>query len=832
MDDSVIDYPSDTESSLSRSSSLIQFESLERQLQNDSFSSSSPLLPVLVDQDFERFIPLAQLQLQHQNLTPVTVSIKTKVLLPTPYSLLATASSLDGCSVVSPTTDKHHPRLIANHGATSKSTLSTFFSPATFVKDRGPVHRDKPSTFERIRGKSSQEELSEDSGYCGDHSQSIGSAEGGGDISSKQSACSDELDCTSLQAERVAEDEEDSDRGLKIAANFASRERHLPTSTGAEDHQPQQVGMADCGGLTCIDDCDGVEEEEPRAINTRENKRTQHRKRNIPFGVQKKNLGGCQRMIPTSRSLPNIFLNQTTCDEAADNCNGTSSSAPVTPKGDHLVDSDDFKVNSFPEGLNYLLSGGVCGSYSDEDIVSGDSGDECSRDFEECQEYGYYFLHHDHQEEDFLHRDTDIFGGTIASKNLDLNQFVVPSNRFDQSPVLQQQSRAGVLSASYSNLTSLDYSEGTTPTRLLFSKMDLKRGGGGSVPRPTIANPEITLLDEISFNFDKNLSIINDRCGTFEPLIEDKDGEEEEMAEAAMVIGILNIKKPPKPPPRRFNRTGDSLENLKVPSTSKSCSNASSRESLTFDRDPTNLVTCYAASLERCNFATMDQPILNHRSSTASLQIGGLVSGSDVDLGGTSAAIPKETRHDKEMVVSTPNLSMRVGRELQVFSGNMSADCKSKTVGSILNSRNSLKEVSFHPIVSEISWRHEEIEPDSLSEDSLNGDEEDECQENRGSDSDVESDGGKYRDEEDYFGLKKNENFKDLDLASTVQKCKSTPVLSGTPSVDFGQRQIITIKKTIILTPVSYGYRQLSCLSAIFFVLSLCLYLDISCSCL
>lgn len=800
MDDSVIDYPSDTESSLSRSSSLIQFESLERQLQNDSFSSSSPLLPVLVDQDFERFIPLAQLQLQHQNLNPVTVSIKTKVLLPTPYSLLAAtaSSSLDGCSVVSPT-DKHHPRLIANHGATSKSTLSTFFSPATFVKDRAPLHRDKPSTFERTRGKSSQEELSEDSGYCGDHSQSIGSAEGGGDISSKQSACSDELDCTSLQAERVAEDEEDAGGRLKIATDYESRERHLPTSTGAGDHEPQQVGMADCGGLTCIDDC-ADEEVESRAINTRENKRTQHRKRNIPFGIQKKNLGGCQRMIPTSRSLPNIFLNQTTCDEAADNCNSISSSAPATHKGDHLVDSDDFKVNSFPEGLNYLLSG-VCGSYSDEDVVSGESEGEGSRDFEECPEYGYYFLHHDHQEEDFLHRDTDIFGGTIASKNLDLNQFVVPA-----AHVLQQQSRAGVLSASYSNLTSLDYS--ATPTRLLFSKMDLKRtGGGGSVPRPTIANPEITLLDEVSFNFDKNLSIINDRCGNFEPLIEDKDGEEEEMAEAAMVIGILNIKKPPKPPPRRYNRTGDSLENLKVPSTSKSCSNASSRESLTFDRDPTNLVTCYAASLERCNFPTMDQPILHHRS-TASLQVGGLVSGSDVDLGDASVAIAKETRHEKEMVVSTPNLSMRVGRELQVFNGNMSADCKSRTVGSILNSRNSLKEVSFHPIVSEISWRHEEIETDSLSEDSLNGDPEDECQENRGSDSDVESDGGQYRDEEDYFGLKKNENFKDLDLASasTVQKCKSTPVLSGTcvtPSVDYGQRQIITIKKTIILTPVS-----------------------------
>lgn len=819
MDDSVFDYPSDTESSLSRSSSLIQFESLERQMQseNQSFSSSSPLLNIgpsiitpVVDQDFERFIPLQQQQQQLQHSTPVTVSIKTKAS--TPYS----SSSLDNSIVC--TADKHH-RLI--NGGASSNTLSTFSNPSTFTVASKFSGRGRISTLERISpaerdpfaatlGKSSQEELSEDSGYCGDHSllQSIGSGstEGGCDaFSSKQSASSDELDGSSMQPTENDDDSEEvnRERGLKIAANYTKRERHSPNTKNVncsdseisgvvEEGEQQQLG---CGGLlpSCVDDC---EEEMEVAINTRENKRPR-RKKNIPLGAkQKLVLGGCQRTA--SRSLPNIFLNQTVSDEthpSVDHC--TSSRESALPKGvatvaaisnlDDLSDDQYLKVNSFPEGLNYLLSGGFA-----------EDSDECE-DYEECQEFfsnDYYFLNENHGDAatDYYQDSGVSCGGTIASKNLDLNQLIGYQSNEEQ--VLQQQSRAGVLSASYSNLTALDYSE-NSPVRL-FSKMDTtnaKRVGNNSNLRPTIANPEITLLDEISFNFDKNLSILNDRCGNFEPLIEDEHGEEEEEADNA-IIGILNIRRPPKPPPRRY-RKGDSLENLTVPTAPviPSSTAASSRESLTFDRDPTNLVTCYAASLERCNFQTLDQPTTStvrsyqRNTSTTSLQT--------EELPGTLC---------KEMVVSTPNLSVR--QDLQVF--EISADNKSRTFGNV-SSRSSLyKEVSFNPIVSEISWRQQqdEVESDSLSEDSLDGDEQDAV--NRGSDSDVESDGGKYREDdapEDYFGLKRNENFKDLDLTGPAPKSEATDVLpvmaTAAAAADCHQKQTITIKKTnIILIPV------------------------------
>lgn len=784
---------------------------------------------IVVDQDFERFIPL---QLQPQpHLVPVTVSIKTKVSKPYLSSSLSSSSQPDNNISVVSSADKHRR---PNNGATHGGGLSTFCNPSTFTVlaakgEHQLTGRSRASTFTRIaaidrdqfsalslRGKSSQEELSEDSGYCGDlQLQSIGSStEGGCDIfSSKQSASSDELDCSLTQPENIIVDdgdnEVDREREPKIAGhNYKRRECHSlnnndrAASVEAGEHQ--------------VDDCEEavveqqqqqqhehdyeMEEEVPK--NTRENKRSTRRK--------KKNLllGGCQRI---ARSLPNIFLNQSVSSgpSVANRCislHGSSATSTsggadqcASGNGDGLSDEEYLKVNSFPEGLNYLLSG----SYSDSE-EEGASDSDC-QDFEANQEFfsnDYYFPHDDHALEDYFHQDSAAtFGGTIASKNLDLNQlFASSSPQKSQCNVLQQQSRAGILSASYSNLTALDYSE----SGRIFPKMEpsnSKRSG-----RPTIANPEITLLDEISFNFDKNLSIINDRCGNFEPLIEDDTGEEEAEEEAqvvAPVIGILNIKLPPKPPPRRY-RKEDSAESLMVVAAPpKPSSTASSRESLTFDRDPTNLVTCYAASLERCNFQTLDQPSTNLSAFYSQRNTGSAMSlqqGKDeVHVGQYQGVI------NKDLVVSTPNLSS--GQAMQVFGIDISAEDKARTIGNV-SSRGSLyKEVSFNPIVSEISWRQQEdaMDADSLSEDSLDG---------GGSESDVESDGGRYREdaEDDYFGLKKNENFKDLDLTSSAvpaEKSISAPVLPLTSdavlAVDQAQkRQIITIKKTnIILTPPS-----------------------------
>lgn len=908
-------------------------------MQSENHNSNAPAPPVIVDQDFERFIPLAvvhhhQQQQQQSHFVPVTVSIKTKV----------------GTHLNSPYADKNHHHRLSDNGAGSSDnnnkptakTLSTFFSAAQFVGksasdhprgDLEEVHEfiDRkvtlPITFQRIslggddrdhhhtfaaplsggscsRGKNSLEELSEDSGYCGEHSlgqlvqlnaaiESSRAADvqinnkltrdhrsassSSSSASSSSSSFSIATATTNLNAAKAAttekvydeEGEEQQLRGLKITAENRERysQNHNQDYEEEEDEevdmvrQRGSVAVSTVGALPRIDDCDENEEEQDEgeegtspvesSKNTRENKRFLRRKNrsaHFPFG-RKRKLGACQRIA--SRSLPNIFLNQVTptaadydqSDSPAVCCtggfSGRSSSSAAGEKdtvkcagvdSEDLLSDEFLKVNSFPEGLNYLLSG----SFSDNEDGAGSDGAEGDSDpgdcydFEECQEFfsnDYYFMQHGEADGScgFVGGGgaTDYFypeiggGSTISSKNLDLNQLLGASSasssssinrsfscRTAEPAVLQHQTKAGILSASYSNLTALDYSAPSPSAHgRLFTKMD-KRSGSGSGARPTIANPEITLLDELSFNFDKNLSIINDRCGNFEPLIEDEDGEveEQEQEEYGAIIGILNIKKPPKPPPRRY-RKGDSMENLRVPGESCSVtggsSKASSRESLTFDRDPTNLVTCYAASLERCNFDTLDQPqpMNYHRSSASSLQ------NQQEHLMTTTQNSHQSQSVNKELVVSTPNLSIR--RDLQVFNDDaLSLENKSRTMG-ILNvsSRGSLyKEVSFHPIVSEISWRHEkQSEDDSLSEDSL-----DDGQHDAGNDSDVESDGGKYRDdaEEDYFGLKKIENFKDLDLTSPSGKSSSTPALltTGEP---VPSRQIITIKKTIILTPVS-----------------------------
>lgn len=845
MDDSILDYPShsDTESSLSRSSSLIQFESLERQLlQNDLVVGTTPTTAVL-DQAFERFIPLQQQQQQQQlHFAPVTVSIQTKTYT-TPAT---TASSLNNKSSI--VNDKHQQIIVPN------SSLSTFSNRATFTAvagngTEGVVVGD--SSILRFRGKNSQEELSEDSGYC-DHSQlqSIGSDELFGENCKLLHSSTDELldggeeeeadECMLMvMRRRIHPEQEDK---LKIVT-----EEYLLNSYNDEGEDDDDDWAAAAVGameeeeheqLQMMRQFDGARGEEMEVdINNKRNSpptatRNNNKKKSISYGggaggVRRKVLlGRCQRIA--SRSLPNIFLNQTQTEVVVGDGDTVKTSAAAAfgsqrrdSRGDSAVikkdqlpevkvnsnvdDDDDeeelgdefLKVNSFPEGLNYLLSG-CAGSYSDDDQGDGEG------DYEECQEFfsnEYYY--------DGVVTSGEC-GGTISSKNLDLHDFISSPSRGGSASLLfhstpDQQSRAGVLTASYSNLTALDYSQ-TSPSKL-FLKMDNgKRSGSGG--RPTIANPEITLMDEISFNFDKNLSIINDRCGNFEPLIEDEDGEvEEAKEEAAAVLGILNIRRPPKPPPRRFQRKGGrlksdshSMENLQVPMQSQEVLSKMSSESLTFDRDPTNLTTCYAASLERCNFETMDQPVMtmmstfNRNVSACSLQQPETMLLKEGNSGKNIIC--------KEMVVSTPNLSLRDPRQM-LCGKEMCADNKAQTIANVY-SRNSLyKEVSFHPIVAEISWRQEDedddddeddMEPDSLSEDSLNGEEDKRVCESA-VDSELEDDVEKEEEEDDdYFGLKRDEHFKDLDLTDHGKQEKERVVAAAEPVT-------ITIRKTIILTP-------------------------------
>uniref|UniRef100_A0A1B0EUB1 Uncharacterized protein n=2 Tax=Lutzomyia longipalpis TaxID=7200 RepID=A0A1B0EUB1_LUTLO len=270
----------------------------------------------------------------------------------------------------------------------------------------------------------------------------------------------------------------------------------------------------------------------------------------------------------------------------------------------------------------------------------------------------------------------------LHTTNLDLNNFRFPHR--SKAPQIAQPKPANV-TASCNNLTALDYSEDYYGG-LRINKMSSHRRNTATQPRVYIENPEITLMDEISYNFDRNLSIMNDKRDDYEPSLDEP------------TVGVLCIK-PPQPPPRAGKK-------LTIPSASSPTKTKStSKDSLTFDRDPTNLVTCYAASLERCNFELAD-----------SLSALPQVSDSENEL--PSYRYNFTVQQHRGLVLSTPNLSSyeHCGGEKRssVVEDEVSGkkeDREKVFVPGILNTTTSkgslFKEVSFHPIVSEISWKHQ-----------------------------------------------------------------------------------------------------------------------------
>uniref|UniRef100_A0A182K4T6 Uncharacterized protein n=1 Tax=Anopheles christyi TaxID=43041 RepID=A0A182K4T6_9DIPT len=251
-----------------------------------------------------------------------------------------------------------------------------------------------------------------------------------------------------------------------------------------------------------------------------------------------------------------------------------------------------------------------------------------------------------------------------------------------------------------------------------------------------------SLLEEMSAHFDRNLSIINDQAEAYEPIAaflhEQRTSTGSSGGARLHPGGTLksSSKTPPQAPPRRTQiKTNPHLPQQStaggsplVPATVKlvthpvvtAVAGAETTRRRTFDQDPTNLVTCYAASLERCTFDPTE-------SSSTSL----VPSTSDLHTNGDGIALPRfvPVPVKREFVASTPNLHYYQGA---VNDGEASEESRPdhhnslrnvstcRSTGSILATASSSrcglsKGVSFCPIVSEIIWKStgsSDLEPD------------------------------------------------------------------------------------------------------------------------
>ena len=322
---------------------------------------------------------------------------------------------------------------------------------------------------------------------------------------------------------------------------------------------------------------------------------------------------------------------------------------------------------------------------------------------------------------------------SIASKNFNLYDLNFGHN------TVQKPHKVVDISASCANLTLLNYDEDETcfdSHKLMPINRSKSQTMSGKMPVNVFASDDedddayiasyrskelSSLLEEISAHFDKNLSILNDREASYEPQTSVRDA----MCEKKEIQSVQTMKEsPPKPPPRR--------------SQIKTSPNHAVPKNATFDRDPTNLVTSYAQSLEKCNF-DVDAPI-NVYSSRQNLYL--------ADDGGKIDDLPQSTPIKKRnFVSSTPNLnyfdfSMKhinhysstdntasIGRDLlsptdddtrctsmkEIPTGSRAGSTGILASHSTAGSKGGLS-VSFCPIVSEISWQ-ENVDDDDFSDD-------------------------------------------------------------------------------------------------------------------
>lgn len=246
---------------------------------------------------------------------------------------------------------------------------------------------------------------------------------------------------------------------------------------------------------------------------------------------------------------------------------------------------------------------------------------------------------------------------SVANQNFDLYDF-------ENSSQQQNHSNRASLTMSYANLNVLDdkfISNNKMSGKTALSDDDLRT----------------KILYEFSTNFDSDVSILNNRRLDFD----DEFDDEKDFIEEEVIASTSN--KPPTPPPRKIlpkKFFEELISGPPPPSTLPPILPA------TFDQDPTNLITCYTESLEKCNFDNRDSTDFLNINQTYFQPI------------------------NREFVSSTPNLNYsfpQIQRNDDDFHQSM-RQIDDKPIG-ILTAGSSkstlLKGVSFCPIVSEISWK-------------------------------------------------------------------------------------------------------------------------------
>ena len=266
---------------------------------------------------------------------------------------------------------------------------------------------------------------------------------------------------------------------------------------------------------------------------------------------------------------------------------------------------------------------------------------------------------------------------SVANKDFNLYDFQPQNQKQQQKKTVtfhqhidqqqqQQTKKPQNLRASYANLTILDYSDDEDDINQYYmSKM-------GHNNQNQQSNAFGSLLDEITAHFDRNLSIINDQCAEYEPIaafLNEQRGYKlpppisvTPPATSSSSSSKTNKLKPPShpppqpplPPPRirtqiktNPHQSAGQVSKTVVPQvTINDVKPTKPTKKTTFDQDPTNLVTCYAESLERCNFDLSDSSQFLYKNT----------SGSDLNVNEPTIR-HYSTPIKRDFIASTPNLN-------------------------------------------------------------------------------------------------------------------------------------------------------------------------------
>lgn len=713
--------------SLSRSSSLIQFESLERQLQSDSqISGSSPSV-----YSYEGVNTLSingpaathhSQEISEKSFAPIAINLPTIKVTNSPpsnrklqftnsnsepYSSSSTSGSFssDDCEI-------HREKKtneIVNDSSLSSNASSSDGGKASGSTDTTSVpmiqsSENRKKFLNSFRAKNSVDSLSEDSGYC--------------------------------------------DRDIRsLPAGALSLDSTLPTGNDLEDEEGNVIEEK-----SILRDLNPMRQFIPRVRTHSDDDDTcYHSMENLnrKFKSRKIDLLSEINIESPARNIQPKATSTKLLKIESPNVHVLTEHKPIVKnkneENSHQPQSEKLISISLPE---LSASGDISRrSRSKLNRNSRQFSDELNDQFSSVSSVPEYINASADRVEssDYLSCWTEpTVTDSIASKNFNLYDL-----NYAHSSTAPKQKIVDI-SASCANLTLLNYADENEfcyeSRQLMSINRSKSQTMSGKVPVNLCSSDDdddddafinsyrskelSSLLEEISAHFDKNLSILNDRERSYEPHDSVRGNKNVKGDEKVEIKNVQAMKtSPPKPPPRR--------------SQIKTSPNYAAPKNATFDRDPTNLVTTYAQSMEKCNF-NVDEPI-NVYSSRQNLYLT-----SDEAECSKNIDLPQSTPIKKRnFVSSTPNLNFfDIGMKLvnhysstdntavghdhlspltlidnddirctsmkEIPTNSRASSSGILAAHSTAGSKSGLS-VSFCPIVSEISWQ--EHAEDDFSDD-------------------------------------------------------------------------------------------------------------------